>query len=132
MFLKTSQNSQENTCARVSFLIKLQASACNFIKKVTLWHRCFPVNYANFLRIPFYKTPPGDCFCPYSCEVFVKYSQSINPLPRGFLIFSGGIEREYWPEMSEITYWPHNCSNTFSRLAKNYSKSTMKTLGQLL
>ena len=28
MFLKISQNSQENTCARVSFLIKLQASAC--------------------------------------------------------------------------------------------------------
>ena len=26
MFLETSQNSQENTCARASFLIKLQAS----------------------------------------------------------------------------------------------------------
>ena len=25
-----SQNSQENACARVSFLIKLQAEACNF------------------------------------------------------------------------------------------------------
>ena len=32
--LKILQNSQENTCARVSFLIKLQA--CNFIKKETL------------------------------------------------------------------------------------------------
>ena len=30
------QNSQEDTCARVSFLIKLQDSACNFIKKETL------------------------------------------------------------------------------------------------
>ena len=27
MLLEISQNSQENTCARVSFLIKLQASA---------------------------------------------------------------------------------------------------------
>ena len=27
MFLKIFQNSQENACARVSFLIKLQASA---------------------------------------------------------------------------------------------------------
>ena len=36
LFLEISQNSQENTCARVSFLIKLQASACNFIKKETL------------------------------------------------------------------------------------------------
>ena len=34
MFLEISQNSQENTCARVSFLIKLQA--LNFIKNETL------------------------------------------------------------------------------------------------
>ena len=33
VFLEVSQNSQENTCAIVSFLLKLQASACNFIKK---------------------------------------------------------------------------------------------------
>ena len=46
------QNLQENTCARVSFLIKLQAEACNFIKKETL-ARCFPVNFAKFLRTPF-------------------------------------------------------------------------------
>ena len=32
VFLKISPNSQENTCARVSYLIKLQASTCNFIK----------------------------------------------------------------------------------------------------
>ena len=32
LFLQISQNSQKNTCARVSFLKKLQASACNFIK----------------------------------------------------------------------------------------------------
>ena len=31
--LEISQNTQENTCARVSFLIKLQAEACNVIKK---------------------------------------------------------------------------------------------------
>ena len=36
LFLKTSQNSQENTFARVSFLIELQASTYNFIKKETL------------------------------------------------------------------------------------------------
>ena len=36
VFLEISQNSQENTCARVSFLIKLQALACSFIKKETL------------------------------------------------------------------------------------------------
>ena len=48
VFLEISQNSQENTCARASFLIELQASvlklywketlpqSCNFIKKETL------------------------------------------------------------------------------------------------
>ena len=36
VFLEISKNSQENTCARVSFLIKLQPETCNFIKKETL------------------------------------------------------------------------------------------------
>ena len=36
LFLDIPQNSQENTCARVSFLIKLQAETCNFIKKEPL------------------------------------------------------------------------------------------------
>ena len=40
VFLEILQNSQENTCARVS------------VKK-RLWHRCFPVNFAKFLRTPF-------------------------------------------------------------------------------
>ena len=33
---KVLQNSQENTCARASILMKLYTSACNFIKKETL------------------------------------------------------------------------------------------------
>ena len=36
VFFEISQNSQENSCPRVSFLIKLQASACKFINKDTL------------------------------------------------------------------------------------------------
>ena len=36
VFLEISQKSQENTCLRVSFLIKLQAKAYNFIKNETL------------------------------------------------------------------------------------------------
>ena len=51
MLLEVSQNSQENTCARVSFLIKLQAST---LLKKTLLHRCFPVNFAKFLRTCFF------------------------------------------------------------------------------
>ena len=36
VFLEISQSSQGNTCARISFLIKLLASACSFIKIETL------------------------------------------------------------------------------------------------
>ena len=48
MFLEISQNTHENTCVRVSFLIKLQ-----------VWHRYFPVNFAKFLRIPFLQNTSG-------------------------------------------------------------------------
>ena len=34
-FLKISQNSQENTCARVCFLIELQASGSNFFINIS-------------------------------------------------------------------------------------------------
>ena len=36
VFLKTSQNSQEKTCVGVSFLIKLQVSDQQILKKETL------------------------------------------------------------------------------------------------
>ena len=35
VFLKILGSSQDNICARVSFLIKLQTETCNFIKKET-------------------------------------------------------------------------------------------------
>ena len=60
--LEISQNSQESTCARDSFLIKLQAWPSTLLKK-SLWHRCFPVNYAKFLRTPFLQNSSGGCFC---------------------------------------------------------------------
>ena len=58
VFLQISQNLQENTFARVSFLIKLQTSACNFIKKETL----VQVFYCEFYKISqnnfSHRTPP--------------------------------------------------------------------------
>ena len=46
MFLNISQILQKNICVGVSFLIKFQSQACNFIKKI-LQHRCFPVKLAT-------------------------------------------------------------------------------------
>ena len=50
ILLEIPENSQENTCDRVSFLIKLQAAT---LLKEKLWHRCLPVNFLKFLRTPF-------------------------------------------------------------------------------
>ena len=50
--LRDFANSQENTCARVSLLIKLQAKVGNFIKKDTQ-EKVFPVNFVKFQRTPF-------------------------------------------------------------------------------
>ena len=47
VFLEIPQNSQENACARVSLL------------KKRLWRRCFPVNFAKFLRAPFLQNTSG-------------------------------------------------------------------------
>ena len=51
---QNSQNVQIHTCTKVSFLIKLRYAT---LLKNRLWHRCFPVYFAKFLRIPFYRTP---------------------------------------------------------------------------
>ena len=45
--LEIWQNSQENTCARASFLNKVA------LLKKRLLHRCFPVSFAKFLRKSF-------------------------------------------------------------------------------
>ena len=58
MFFKISQNSQESTFARVSFLIKLQAEASNSIKKETL-AQVFSYELCEiFKNNLFYRTPP--------------------------------------------------------------------------
>ena len=61
-FIAWSQNSPENICTRVSFVMKLQAS---FLIK-GLRYRCFPGNFENFLRGRFCKTPLDNCFCFYT------------------------------------------------------------------
>ena len=58
MFLEISQNSQGNTCAKVSFLKKVAGLACNFIKKETL-AQVFSCEYCEFSKYTFsHKTAP--------------------------------------------------------------------------
>ena len=58
--LEISQNSQENTCTRVSFLISCRPQVCNFIKKGTLAQ----VFSCEFCEIS--KNISGGCFCTYT------------------------------------------------------------------
>ena len=51
--IRCSQTSVPNTCSRVSYLIKLQAWPATLLKK-RLWNKCFSVNFAIILRIPFF------------------------------------------------------------------------------
>ena len=53
VFLEISQNSQENTCARVSFFNKVAGLKPATLLKKRLWHSCFPVKFAKFPRTPF-------------------------------------------------------------------------------
>ena len=57
VFLKVSQNSQENTSVRVSFLIKLRPEACIFIKKESLAQVFYCEFYKNFKKTFFYRIP---------------------------------------------------------------------------
>ena len=68
LFLEISQNLQENTCARVSFLIKLQR----------LWRRCFPVSFAKFLRTPFLQNTSGQLLL-LIFHTHYEYQFLVNP-----------------------------------------------------
>ena len=61
VFLEISQNSQENTSARVSFLNKVAVVRPATLLKKRLWPRCFPGNFVKFVRNLTKKTSDG-CF----------------------------------------------------------------------
>ena len=60
MFLKSSKIHRKTPVFESLFNKVAGLNPCNFIKK-RLQHRCFSVNFANFVY-PFYRTPPDDCF----------------------------------------------------------------------
>ena len=66
VFLGISQRSQENTCVRVSFFSGLRPATLLTNK---LWHRCFSVNFVNFLRTPFLENSSGLLLLEF-CKLF--------------------------------------------------------------
>ena len=82
VFLKFSQNSQENTCARASFLIKLQAETCNFISKETLAQLLSCKFCEIFKNTFFYRKPIDDC-------LYVTYGKILLIDATTFFILQG-------------------------------------------
>ena len=56
------ENSQEHNCARVSFNKVAGLRLATLLKK-RFWRRCFPENFAKFLRTVFLQNTFGGCFC---------------------------------------------------------------------
>ena len=75
VFLEISQNSQEDTCARVSFLIKLRSAT---LSKKRLWHRCFYLNFAKFLRTPYMQNTSGRLLFLVSLSTYVPANTLIS------------------------------------------------------
>ena len=97
MFLEISQNSQENTCARIIFNKVADLRPATLLKR-RLWHRCFPVNFVKFL-----KTPPGDCFCEGTC-IHTIFQPVHNPSLHFLFVFCFVVFLEI---QHLILFWIH-------------------------
>ena len=85
MFLEISQNSLENTCASISFLITLQSLGQSLLfnkveglrpatlSQKRLSNRCFPVNFSKFLR-----TPCKTSIYIIRMEIQANFSEAVN------------------------------------------------------
>ena len=51
----------KHLCQRL-FLNKVAGLRPATLLKKSFWHRCFPVNFAKFLRTPFLQNTSGGCF----------------------------------------------------------------------
>ena len=130
VFLEISQNSQKNTCAAVSVLIKLLACMrpATLLKK-RLWHRCFLVNFAKFLRTPSLQNTfgrlllfvqllvqsDGETYCccydllAHMIEITAKYVELCRILSQNFLslskIYVTVIMKERFPAGKTKLVW---------------------------
>ena len=98
LFLDILQSSKRNICAGVSFLINLQASdlPATLLKK-RIWHRCFHVNFAKFLRIPFLTKHLWCLFLfirSLHNETYLEICISLNALKKIFHIVSWPLNIE--------------------------------------
>ena len=58
VLLKIVRNSGKHLCQSLFFNKGVGLRPATLLKK-RLWHTCFPVNFANFLKAPFPQNTPG-------------------------------------------------------------------------
>ena len=83
VFLKISQNPQENTCARGSGLQP-------YLKRN--WHRCSSLSFVKVLKSSFLYNTSGGCFCLWFSDVFRGYRKRSVAWNRSSLQFY----HNYW------------------------------------
>ena len=82
VLLTISQNSQNNTCDRVSFLIKLQVLACNIIKKETV-SQAFSCDFCKIFENAFFTDYLGSTWPPFMPVRNRKLNGQIRIFKRG-------------------------------------------------
>ena len=85
VFLEISQNLQENTCVRVFFNKVAGLRPATLLKK-SLWHRCFPVNFAKFLRKPFFKEHLRWLILQFKSNMYESFIELIHKLSMCFFL----------------------------------------------
>ena len=124
MFLKISQNSQENTCARASSLIKPQA--CNFIKKETL-AQVFSCEFREiFKNTYFYRILPVAASVEINtfCQE-LKYDRMLLPLPSNGNRYRNRNRNRYH---NRNRYLPERFSHLLSLVQERISRKDTRFL----
>ena len=105
---KFAKFTEKHLCQSLFFKEVAGLRSAIFFKK-RLWHSCFLVNFAKFLRTPFYETPPDDCFwmlplfSPHSVLLRVWYDKSCT------LVRQSGCRYFYVLEINSPAYIWEKC-----------------------
>ena len=134
MFLEISQNSQENNCASL-FFDKVVGLRTAILLKKRLYHRCFPVNFVEFLRTPFHierlwwlllefnRGRHLTLFLYFIPHLFGRFQLKKSTIYRNFcfnLLYSHGMfDCIYWGVCTRIL------RNIFSFLETNVQKQSL-------
>ena len=104
VFLKLLQDSQENTCARVSFFEKVAGLACNFIKKETLG-QVFSCEFCEICKNTFFNKHLQMTAFFFVAPFFSKISSSFtNDTTTNFQVFGLNVLLERNNESFPMKY----------------------------